>query len=345
MKPFRLWGLLLAGLNMWFYWRVMGPLRQLTSSAQKLSQGDLTALEQGYPAAPQIEGLRTAMNAMVGHVRRAQAQERTYIQALTSGQEAERARIARELHDDTTQSLIAIAQSLEIAQGLIGADTPASTLLKTARSQAIEAVNNLRVLIANLRPPSLAELGLISALHLLAEGTQDTQVMVEAIGKVRRLNEMQELALFRSAQEALWNAQRHGQAKHVDIQLVYDDDKVQITMQDDGIGFVPPQDWLSLSAAGHYGLVGIYERIQLLGGTFQLNSTPGIGTRIQISIPLQKILQPGDVVRDPVCSAVIQPHQAYANVAYKGAQYYFCCPVCQGAFQANPEVYLCEDTR
>src|SRR5687768_10087840 len=101
---------LLAGGNIWFYLRVMRPLQQLAARASQIASGDFTALEQTYSGVPEIDTLRKAMNAMVGHVRRAQAQERTYIAALTNGQEEERARIARELHDDTVQSLIAIAQ-------------------------------------------------------------------------------------------------------------------------------------------------------------------------------------------------------------------------------------------
>src|SRR5689334_8747611 len=91
--------------NLWFYWHVFRPLRQLSASAQRLSDGDFTALDKSNSGVHEIDRIRTAMNAMVGHVRRTQAQERTYIEALTNGQEAERARLARELHDDTTQSL------------------------------------------------------------------------------------------------------------------------------------------------------------------------------------------------------------------------------------------------
>src|SRR5579859_6946433 len=204
-----------TSIGVWFYLRVMLPLRQLATKAQQLTEGDFTALERGCSGAAEIHTLRLSMNAMVGHVRRAQAQEHTYIQALTNGQETERTRIARELHDDTVQSLIAISHSLEIAQSLMVADSPALPLLQIAREQAIETANNLRGLIANLRPPILVELGLTPALQMLSERTHEITVKIETVGIVRRLNESQELALFRSVQEAIWNAQRHGQAEQV----------------------------------------------------------------------------------------------------------------------------------
>jgi signal transduction histidine kinase/YHS domain-containing protein len=330
---------LLAGY-IWVYRRLMLPLRQLASRAKQLSSGDFTALEQKYGGVPEIDTIRGAMNAMVGHVRRAQAQERTYIEALTNGQEAERARIARELHDDTVQSLIAIAQSLEIAQGFLEADTPANAMLKTARGQAIQTVDNLRRLIANLRPPILAELGLLPALQVLSEGTTATEVSIESSGNVRRLDETKELVLFRVAQEAVWNAIRHGQAQHISIHVMFHADHIHILIRDNGLGFEVPDCLDNLSADGHYGLVGMSERIQILEGTFEINSQVGKRTWIEISIPLVENLQPSDVVRDPVCSALIQPQTAYSSLEYQGQRFYFCCPVCEGAFQTNPDVYL-----
>src|SRR5262245_42803654 len=86
-----------AGIGLWVYLRVMRPLRQLAAKARQVSEGNFAALAQGCNEAPEIHALRLSMNAMVGHVRRVQAQEHTYIQALTNGQEAERTRIAHDL--------------------------------------------------------------------------------------------------------------------------------------------------------------------------------------------------------------------------------------------------------
>lgn len=332
--------ILLTLSNLWLYWRVLRPLKSLAARASQIASGDFTALEQTQGGVPEIDTVGRAMNAMVGHVRRAQAQERTYIQALTNGQEEERARIARDLHDDTVQSLIAIAQSLEIARGVVGEDTDAGLLLKAARDQAVDSVDNLRRLIANLRPPILEELGLAPALQVLAEGTPSIKVTLTTAGGIRRLDAIKELVLFRGAQEAIRNTQRHARATRAAIRLTYQPEAVGLVIEDDGIGFELPDSWDKMSAQGHYGLIGIQERIQHLDGTTLVASQPGRGTRLEISVPVQNVSQPQGVVRDPVCSAVILPQQAYSSVRYEGQHYYFCCPVCQGAFQQNPVPYL-----
>jgi len=212
--------------------------------------------------------------------------------------------------------------------------------MKTGRLQAVETVDNLRRLIADLRPPILAELGLIPALRVLAESQTEVQVKVETSGSIRRLTEIQELTLFRSAQEAILNARRHGHAQHVIVQMSYQPDKVQLIVEDDGTGFAVPGSLSSLSLHGHYGLIGIRERLQTLDGTLNISSQPGDGTRLVIRLCMAAVAQPNGLVRDPVCSALLAPQQAYASVEQDGQRYYFCCPVCQGAFQANPTVYI-----
>ncbi len=332
--------LVLAVTNVWFYARVMRPLQRLSRQARQLSAGDLTALERSCSGVEALDTLRSAMNAMVGHLRRAQAQERTYIAALTNGQEAERSRIARELHDDTVQSLIAIAQSLEIIQSQLGEETAVQPLLAAARDQAVETALNLRRLIANLRPPVLADLGLVPALRMLAESTADAEVSVQVHGPVRRLNETVELALFRGAQEAIQNARRHGQATQIGVQVTFTPDETRLVVRDNGAGFEVPAEFETLPAQGHYGLVGMRERIEHLDGTMEVVSRIGSGTRLVLSVPARQHEQPDGVVRDPVCSAVLVPDEAYASIDYQGQRYYVCCPVCEGAFRADPELYL-----
>ena len=339
MKRIPLLWVVLAVSNLWLYLLVLRPLRRLAHKADQLAQGDFSALAQPEPGVPEIDAIRSAMNAMVGHVRRAQIQERTYSQALTNGQEAERARIAHELHDETTQSLIAIAQSLEIAQGLLEPDSPVSALLTTTRQQAVETVHSLRRLIADLRPPMLDELGLIPALHMLTESSQPIVVSMTLDGKVRRLNEPLELVLFRSVQEALLNAQRHSHATQIRVEVMIQADKIRLTVEDNGCGFTPPMRFENFAATGHYGLIGIDERVKQLNGTFTISSHPGQGTQLVIELPISETQQPDGIVRDPVCSALIAPQQAYASTVYGGQRYYFCCPVCQGAFQNAPQVY------
>lgn len=150
------------------------------------------------------------MASMVGHVQRAQAEGLTYRHALTEGQEAERTRIAHELHDETIQSLIAVAQGIELGLNWLEHDPDrAKSMLSAARAQVVESVENLRRMIADLRPPALEELGIVAALQLLASQNLGLHVQVNVSGDARRLEEQQELTLFRVAQEAARNAQRH----------------------------------------------------------------------------------------------------------------------------------------
>lgn len=281
------------------------------------------------------------MASMAEHVRRAQVEGNVYRSTLTNGQEAERARIARELHDDTVQSLVAIAQSIDLTMNWIGKDpTQSISTLKFARTRAIETVDNLRRMIGNLRPPALEELGLVTALKMLAKDVSDISVNIKTEGIERRLAEAQELTLFRSAQEAIRNVQKHSHAERVIVEVQYHPSEVSLSIDDNGNGFPMPEHFECLVKEGHYGLMGIYERVHSLDGTLRLSSTPGRGTQMTIMLPIASTSQPTETERDPVCGALIHPQQAYGSVVHNGQRYHFCCPVCQGAFQRSPDTYL-----
>lgn len=274
-------------------------------------------------------------------LRKAQEAGAAFRHALTEGQEAERTRIARELHDDTVQTLIAVAQCIDLATRWIESDPKrAIDLLTTARTQAVESVGSLRRLIANLRPPMLEELGLIPALKMLGQGEKDTHVEVNVLGSERRLNEAVELALFRVAQEAVQNAKRHGKAQHITLQVHFSPHELTLTISDDGNGFQLPDQFDSLAMTGHYGLLGMIERVQQLGGSIQIFSKPEHGTQVRVVLPVANAEQPTTTVLDPVCGALIQPERAYGSIVYQGQRYFFCCPICQGAFQQDPPLYL-----
>jgi len=327
--------------NGWFLYRVVRPLQRLTEQTADVTKGNLSAFQQSCGGIPEIRMLRHSMASMAGHVSRAHDEGIAYRHALTDGQEAERARIAHELHDDTVQSLVAIGQSIDLATNWIERNpTQATTMLRTARTQAVETVINLRRLIANLRPPALEELGLIPALRMLAENEKAVTVNISVLGTERRLRESRELALFRAVQEAIHNVQRHGNSHRANVTVKFEADTIHLTVQDDGVGFLAPVSLDCLAKEGHYGLIGIQERVQQLKGTFHISSQKGIGTTVDVTLPLETADQPSQTVVDPVCGAVIQPQQAYGSVEYEGQHYYFCCPVCQGAFRRDPQVYL-----
>jgi signal transduction histidine kinase/YHS domain-containing protein len=207
----------------------------------------------------------------------------------------------------------------------------------------MNSADHLRDLIADLRPPALDELGLLPALemHLAKRPAQALTIRLHTTGEVRRLPDAHELTLYRAAQEALSNIERHSRAQTATFTVDYLPDRVRLTAQDNGVGFaVSPSALDQLARDGHFGLLGLRERAQALNGHLHLTSTPGAGATLTVELPLKKLEGPGDAVRDPVCDALIQPHQAYGSTVYRDKTYYFCCPVCQGAFTREPEFYL-----
>lgn len=334
-------GLLLFVTNTWLLTRALYPLYRLTERTKHLASGDLAALQSPLHGIQEIGVLRHTMASMAQHVQRTHKDEVVFRHAITDGQEAERQRIARELHDETVQSLIAIAQSIDLANQWLERDPQrAGQLLKASRTQAVESVGDLRRLIANLRPPALEELGLTPALRMMTQAESGLSVTVEVCGAERRLNESLELTLFRVAQEAIQNARRHGQAKQVALKVDFRPNELMLTVRDDGGGFCPPEQLEFFASTGHYGLLGMRERLEQLNGSLIVSSEPEQGTEIRAMIPLERTDQPTTTVRDPVCGALIQPEQAYGSTRYHNHRYYFCCPVCQGAFQQDPETYV-----
>lgn len=330
---------LLLVLNVWLVLRVLMPLRGLAARAEQVANGHLEALECHSVGIQEIKTLQRSMAGMVGHVRRAQAQHRAYADAITSGQEVERRRIARELHDDTVQALVAIGQSIDMARQWLDDTQRARDMLQTAREQSVEAVERLREHIDDLRPPALDELGLETALKMFVERLPQA-VEISTSGDARRLPPRTELALFRCAQEALHNAVHHSQANTISLYLAYGTKDTHLTIQDDGVGFREPETFETLGQRGSYGLLGMEERINQVGGTLSVQSEPGEGTTIRVSVPTDGTHETTVTVRDPVCGAEIKPESAYGSVMHEGKQYYFCCPVCQGAFQREPDTYL-----
>lgn len=333
--------ILSVAVNIWLVLRVVRPLRQLSDCAKQLAGGNFAALQQPLPGTPEVEALRHTMSSMAQHVRRSQDEALAVRHALTEGLEAERQRLAHELHDDTVQALVAVAQSIDLATQWIGKEPErAVPLLKASREQAVESVGGLRRLIANLRPPALEELGLIPALRMLGQDEPALTIRVETTGAERRLEAALELALFRVAQEAIHNAWRHGRATEITLDVGFYANRLTLAARDNGKGFSPPKHLDVLARDAHYGLLGMQERVANLNGTLSITSEPGRGAEVRVDVPLQRIEQPAASVRDPVCGAVIEPDKAYGSVEHDGQRYYFCCPVCQGAFRQNPNLYL-----
>jgi signal transduction histidine kinase len=204
--------------------------------------------------------------------------------------EAERQRWARELHDDTLQSLSALRVGLSTAKR-----SGKPKMLEAAVANAIdhleEGITNLRALITDLRPASLDELGAAAAIQALCERAErqgiDVDVSIDLTyeqgrNPQRHLPEV-ETAMYRIVQEALTNAAKHGDAKRAVVEVHEDESDVRVIVRDDGKGFDPSEH------TDGFGLLGMHERVQLLDGSLQVNSSIGSGTTVEASFPIRRV--------------------------------------------------------
>lgn len=214
---------------------------------------------------------------------RSMAEER--LQNTIDAAEQERSRWARELHDETLQALAVLRMRLSSA---LREDSP-DELHQTGQA-AVEQIDDeivkLRRLITELRPASLDTIGLEAALQALVEQHQQaTAIQVDCDFDLPRGDEVRptpilETAVYRLVQEALNNVYKHSLARHADLTVRTSRGTIEIEIRDDGVGFEPP-----LVREG-FGLVGMRERAALLGGTLEVDSTRGSGTRVRAEIPL-----------------------------------------------------------
>jgi signal transduction histidine kinase len=217
---------------------------------------------------------------------------RFYARRITSAQEDERQRIARELHDGTIQMLIALSRRLE-ALSTLPASLPEEARARLDELQALvsRTVRDTRRFVRDLRPPAL-DLGLVPALKGLVDRIGQASaldVKFEVTGEVTRLAPDVELALYRIAQEALSNAQRHAGAARATVTLAFAPEGVRLVVEDDGSGFdvATEVDPVALLASGHLGLVGMRERAYALGGRLAVRSSPGKGTRVTVDVAIR----------------------------------------------------------
>jgi signal transduction histidine kinase len=291
---------------------IVQPLRALGQRAERVAWGDFDGAGIGTPVGGvrEIEDLRCTLDQMAKRVQNYQIGMHDYIAAITQGQEEERKRLARELHDDTVQALIALGQRVEMAQKAIPGDPEhAAERLTTARGMIAESLEGVRRFSRDLRPPYLDDLGLVPALEMLTrsevrDGTGSAEpsgtgeagsglrrepvVELSTIGPVRRLPPDMELAAYRIVQEALNNVIRHAQATHAWVQARFDTDHLILVVRDDGQGFELPRLPDDLARRGHFGLMGIQERALLYGGQVTVQSSPGEGTTLQVRLPYTK---------------------------------------------------------
>jgi signal transduction histidine kinase len=224
------------------------------------------------------------------------------LRRIVSAQEAERQRIARELHDETGQALTAIGLGLRGVATTLPPDGEKS-LRNLMRLEGLveSSLVELQHLIADLRPSHLDDLGLAATLRWYAGEIQERvplRVSVEVSGEACPLPTEVKTTLFRVVQEALTNVIKHAHAQNACVQLAFGERGVSVQVQDDGRGFVLEK--LDPANRPSWGLIGMEERAALLGGQFSLDTKPGRGTRVEVYIPYPANLEDGDNEDKPV---------------------------------------------
>ena len=262
-------------------WRFR-PLEQLVEEMERadLSRPGANLRRELVVGGPEeVERLNRAFRRML---ERLESERRRTSSAALSAQEEERARIARDLHDEVNQSLTGLLLRLEATRE----KAPPELIRELAETKALanQAMKELLTLARQLRPAALDDLGLKAALaghvdELAGQG--GLQTSFEAQGDFSDLAPEVQLVFYRVAQEAISNALRHSEAESVRVSLLRDDGEVELRVGDDGGGFTFEQ------ATSGLGLSGMRERALLVGGDLRVESRPELGTRISLRVPIK----------------------------------------------------------
>lgn len=304
---------------------VIAPVQALTLGAQRIATGDLTTplhargrdeigeLARAFDLMRQrlviwnreldrrvrertaeCETARAEIETLYLELRDKEHARRELLRRVIATQEEERKRIARELHDTTSQTLIGMMYRLERASEMLGRGKPRVSEMRAVLEKLLESVHTARGevnrVIWDLRPLLLDQLGLVPAIRNYAEarlGESEVQWNIRISGEPRRLAPQSEAALFRVAQEALNNIVRHARARRVEMLFEYTAQQLCIQIADDGVGFAPASVGFARDGACGLGLLGMEERMKAIGGEFALQSAPGAGTTITLTAPIE----------------------------------------------------------
>jgi two-component system sensor histidine kinase DegS len=246
----------------------------------------LTAIGNQIGVAVENARLYQRQQEAVDQLGKMQENLRFYLQQVTKAQEEERKRISHELHDETIQALVVLSRRLDtLASDKKGLPEEHRHNLEEIWQQTNDVIREVRRLSQDLRPAALDRLGLVPALEWLASEAAEysgINTNVSVLGNVRRFPGEVELVLFRITQEALRNVWRHSSASTAKIKVEFEEDKVRITVSDNGKGFKIPERMVDYARDGKLGLAGMQERAQLIGGTLKVSSREGEGTDVVI---------------------------------------------------------------
>jgi two-component system sensor histidine kinase DegS len=207
------------------------------------------------------------------------------VEMLVNAQETERQRLSRQMHDGPAQALSNFILQTEIAMRLFDIDAvQAKDELNSLKSSAMGTFQKVRNFIFELRPMMLDDLGLVPTVRRYADAFKEQTSMdvnVTVTGNEKRLEPYLEVMLFRALQELLGNTARHGQATQVKVMLDMGEDRVRVSVEDNGRGFDPD----AVQQGNSLGLKLIRERAEMLGGNFEIDSSVGRGARVSFSVP------------------------------------------------------------
>jgi signal transduction histidine kinase len=209
---------------------------------------------------------------------------------ILTAQEEERKRIARDLHDSTCQTLGLIKMTCEKALAQMDRKAPAAETLETLLPSIPEAIEDIRRIIQDLRPPTLDDFGLLMTITWFCREFEETYPGIQIVEKVglseADIPDPLKVIIYRVLQEAMNNIAKHSKANLVSVYLHKRNGDMELTIEDNGIGFDPKSNPMENPSSKGIGLGSMRERVELSGGTFSLESSPGSGTRIRVSWPL-----------------------------------------------------------
>ena len=271
--------------------RVTDPIQNLVTQTRQVATGDYDA-QVSLSRIKEIKELGTAFNEMVQQIGKYRAGIRQYVADITNSQEEERKRIARDLHDDTVQTLIAIGQRIELIKGFADNPTEVRSRLSDLRTMVTTAITSVRQFSRDLRPLTLEDLGLAAAMQYLVnqlEQNDGIEVTLEIQGEVADIPNDMEIAIYRILQEALNNVRKHAHATKVSVLARFTPRQIRLSVRDNGRGFDVPDDITDFTSSGNFGLMGLQERAQLFGGSIKIKSYPNQGTIMEMTIPRQSL--------------------------------------------------------
>jgi signal transduction histidine kinase len=272
------------------------PVKSKNKVLGAISLASYTPDKFGLETVRLLSAMGDAVGIAVENARAAQSLEEAskireqLLEKLISAQEEERRRIARELHDEASQSLAALVINLEaIADTLPVRYHDTRQKLDFLKEQATQTAGGIRNLALELRPSALDDLGLSMAIDWYVKDyltKRGLDVKIEVIGPKTKLPSYTETMLFRIIQEALTNIVKHAEASLVKVQLQLSDSVAMVQVEDNGKGFDVEATLSGEGIRRNLGLHGMAERATLLGGTFTIRSQPGQGTRLRVEMPL-----------------------------------------------------------